>query len=261
MSHGVTVVRAIVCLKNGLISLRILNPRNCSIPLKKGTAFARMEHIKGPVVNLSAVRGTDISTAAQETLLFLGVEAAPIWAERPFFDITLIQVTKPLFISLHDACPKHEEKKCVAFCEKCWKVESSNFQMDHGHPQSSSHRKRMGPSASSWCLSRTHLRMVQTMVEKALEEERAKTTSRLQSSSEKMQFIQDNMMLSRSDKSERDEEDAEWKATQGTERDTFVVEEDDVATEQVPLLATPGLDKDNKTDASFKATELEVVIY
>ena len=74
MSHGVTVVRAIVCLKNGLISLRILNPRNCSIPLKKGTAFARMEHIKGPVVNLSAVRGTDISTAAQETLLFLGVE-------------------------------------------------------------------------------------------------------------------------------------------------------------------------------------------
>ena len=71
MSHGVTVVRAIVCLKNGLISLRILNPRNCSIPLKKGTAFARMEHIKGPVVNLSAVRGTDtgkISTAAQETL-------------------------------------------------------------------------------------------------------------------------------------------------------------------------------------------------
>ena len=71
MSHGVTVVRAIVCLKNGLISLRILNPRNCSIPLKKGTAFARMEHIKGPVVNLSAVRGTDtgkVSTAAQETL-------------------------------------------------------------------------------------------------------------------------------------------------------------------------------------------------
>ena len=48
---------------------------------------------------------------------------------------------------------------------------------------------------------------------------------------EKMQFIQDNMMLSGSDKSERDKEDAEWKATQGTERDTFVVEEDDVATE------------------------------
>ena len=226
MSHGVTVVHAIVCLKNGLISLRILNPRNCSIPLKKGTAFARMEHIKGPVVNLSAVRGTDITTAAQETLWSLvskvwdhlsAVEkehlltllcmwtcfhlAAPIWAERPFFDITLIQVTKPLFISLHDACPKHEEKKCVAFCEKCWKVESSNFQTDHGLPQSSSHRKRMGPSASSWCLSRTHLvsvfffscwemaeeaelqRMVQTMVEKVLEEERAKTTSRLQSSS------------------------------------------------------------------------------
>ena len=44
-----------------------------------------------------------------------------------------------------------------------------------------------------------------------------------------MQFIQDNMMLCRSDKSERDEEDAERKATQGTERDTFVVEEDDVA--------------------------------
>ena len=70
-------MRAIVCLKNGLISLRILNPRNCSIPLKKGTAFAMMEHIKGPVVNLSAVRGTDtgkVSTAAQEDPVVLGVE-------------------------------------------------------------------------------------------------------------------------------------------------------------------------------------------
>ena len=180
MSHGVAVARAIVCPKNGLIPLRILNPRNCNIPLKKGTELARMERIEGPVVNLSAVRGTDtgkVSTAAQETLWSLASKvgdhisavekehlftllyvsmrtcfhlAAPTWAERPFFDITLIQVTKPLFISLHDACPKHEEKKCVAFCEKCWKVESSNLQTDHGLPQSFSHRKRMGPSASAW---------------------------------------------------------------------------------------------------------------
>ena len=71
MSHGVAVARAIVCPKNGLIPLRILNPRNCNIPLKKGTELARMERIEGPVVNLSAVRGTDtgkVSTAAQETL-------------------------------------------------------------------------------------------------------------------------------------------------------------------------------------------------
>eukprot|EP00731_Ephydatia_muelleri_P024420 Em0016g691a len=102
-----------------------------------------------------------------------------------------------------------------------------------------------------------------------------------------MQSIQDKMMLSGSDESDRDEEDAEWKATQGKETDTVVVEEDDVATEgaarkrpkaaapkksalkaeasrmnqelmkQVPLLATPGLDKDSCTDASFKATVLE----
>eukprot|EP00731_Ephydatia_muelleri_P019528 Em0012g353a len=102
-----------------------------------------------------------------------------------------------------------------------------------------------------------------------------------------MQSIQDKMMLSGSDESDRDEEDAERKATQGKETDTVVVEEDDVATEgaarkrpkaaapkksalkaeasrmnqelmkQVPLLATPGLDKDSCTDASFKATVLE----
>ncbi|KAL5509658.1 hypothetical protein EMCRGX_G005060 [Ephydatia muelleri] len=71
MTHGVAMARAIVCPKNGLIPLRILNPRNCNIPLKKGTELARMERIEGPVVNLSAVRGTDtgkVSTAAQETL-------------------------------------------------------------------------------------------------------------------------------------------------------------------------------------------------
>eukprot|EP00731_Ephydatia_muelleri_P025173 Em0017g256a len=77
-------------------------------------------------------------------------------------------------------------------------------------------------------------------------------------SAEKMQSIQDKMMLSGSDESDRDEEDAERKATQGKETDTVVVEEDDVATEQVPLLATPGLDKDSCTDASFKATVLEI---
>ena len=67
MSHGVAVARAIVCPKNGLIPFRILNPRNCNIPLKKETELARMERIEGPVVNLSAVRGTDtgkVSTAA-----------------------------------------------------------------------------------------------------------------------------------------------------------------------------------------------------
>ena len=50
-------------------------------------------------------------------------------------------------------------------------------------------------------------------------------------SAEKMQSIQDKMMLSGSDESDRDEEDAERKATQGKETDTVVVEEDDVATE------------------------------
>ena len=46
-----------------------------------------------------------------------------------------------------------------------------------------------------------------------------------------MQSIQDKMMLSGSDESDRDEEDAERKATPGKETDTVVVEEDDVATE------------------------------
>eukprot|EP00731_Ephydatia_muelleri_P006851 Em0003g1099a len=50
-------------------------------------------------------------------------------------------------------------------------------------------------------------------------------------SAEKMQSIQDTMMLSGSDESDRDEEDVERKATQGKETDTVVVEEDDVATE------------------------------
>ncbi|KAL5517639.1 hypothetical protein EMCRGX_G003222 [Ephydatia muelleri] len=74
-------------------------------------------------------------------------------------------------------------------------------------------------------------------------------------SAEKMQSIQDKMMLSGSDESDRDEDDAERKATQGKETAIVVVEEDDVATEQaLPLLATPGL---SCTDASFKATVLE----
>ena len=46
-----------------------------------------------------------------------------------------------------------------------------------------------------------------------------------------MQSIQDKMMLSGSDESDRDEEDAERKGTPGKETDTVVVEEDDVATE------------------------------
>ena len=70
---------------------------------------------------------------------------------------------------------------------------------------------------------------------------------------EKMQFIQDNMMLCRSDKSERDEEDAERKATQGTERDTFVLEEDDVATEVcMHVHACSSIQLDYSTDEEGK---------
>eukprot|EP00731_Ephydatia_muelleri_P003134 Em0001g3134a len=84
-------------------------------------------------------------------------------------------------------------------------------------------------------------------------------------SAEKMQSIQDKMMLSGSDESDRDEDDAERKATQGCCKkknescSTKKIAEayrmnQELMKQALPLLATPGL---SCTDASFKATVLE----
>ena len=40
--HGVMVARAVACPKDGLIPIRIINPRHCSIPLKKGVELIKM---------------------------------------------------------------------------------------------------------------------------------------------------------------------------------------------------------------------------
>ena len=70
MPHGVIVARAIVCPNNGLIPVRILNPRDCSILLKKGAELAMMERVEcDSISNVSTVNMSgEVSPADQEVL-------------------------------------------------------------------------------------------------------------------------------------------------------------------------------------------------
>ena len=72
-SHGVVVARAIVCPRNGLVPIRIVNPRECSIVLKKGVELAIMEQVteESVIRNVSTADNMEtknISPAVQETL-------------------------------------------------------------------------------------------------------------------------------------------------------------------------------------------------
>eukprot|EP00731_Ephydatia_muelleri_P001915 Em0001g1915a len=66
LSHGVIVARAITCPSDGLVPIRILNPRKCSIELKKGTELAKMDHIEqGSILNVSVTTSRESSTTNQ----------------------------------------------------------------------------------------------------------------------------------------------------------------------------------------------------
>eukprot|EP00731_Ephydatia_muelleri_P003753 Em0001g3753a len=66
LSHGVIVARAITCPSDGLVPIRILNPRECSIELKKGTELAKMDHIEqGSILNVSVTTSRESSTTNQ----------------------------------------------------------------------------------------------------------------------------------------------------------------------------------------------------
>ena len=66
LSHGVIVARAITSPSDGLVPIRILNPRECSIELKKGTELAKMDHIEqGSILNVSVTTSRESSTTNQ----------------------------------------------------------------------------------------------------------------------------------------------------------------------------------------------------
>ncbi|KAL5510200.1 hypothetical protein EMCRGX_G005707 [Ephydatia muelleri] len=66
LSHGVIVARAITCPSDGLVPIRIFNPRECSIELKKGTELAKMDHIEqGSILNVSVTTSRESSTTNQ----------------------------------------------------------------------------------------------------------------------------------------------------------------------------------------------------
>ncbi|KAL5502336.1 hypothetical protein EMCRGX_G009089 [Ephydatia muelleri] len=70
--HGVIVARAIACPKDGLIPIRVINPRHCSLPLKKGVELAKMEIIEQDCISTVSAPGKQIiegvSSVDQETL-------------------------------------------------------------------------------------------------------------------------------------------------------------------------------------------------
>eukprot|EP00731_Ephydatia_muelleri_P008358 Em0004g696a len=66
LSHGVIVARANTSPSDGLVPIRILNPRECSIELKKGTELAKMDHIEqGSILNVSVTTSRESSTTNQ----------------------------------------------------------------------------------------------------------------------------------------------------------------------------------------------------
>ena len=70
--HGVMVARALVCPSNGLVPIRVINPRNCSLPLKKGVELAKMELVEQDcILNVSAIskeKHKQVLPVDQETL-------------------------------------------------------------------------------------------------------------------------------------------------------------------------------------------------
>ena len=77
--HGVIVARAVACLKDGLISIRVINPRHCSLPLKKGVELAKMEMIEQDCLSTVSAPGKrkieGVSSVDQETLWSLASKA------------------------------------------------------------------------------------------------------------------------------------------------------------------------------------------
>ena len=61
LSHGVIVARAVTCPSDGLVPVRILNPQECSIELKKGTELAKMDHIEqDSILNVSVTKAKNL---------------------------------------------------------------------------------------------------------------------------------------------------------------------------------------------------------
>ncbi|KAL5516720.1 hypothetical protein EMCRGX_G002126 [Ephydatia muelleri] len=79
LSHGVIVARAITCPSDGLVPIRILNPRKCSIELKKGTELAKMDHIEqGSILNVSVTTSRESSTTNQLLWEMVNKDAYPL---------------------------------------------------------------------------------------------------------------------------------------------------------------------------------------
>ena len=70
--HGVIIARAVACPKDGLIPIRVINPRHCSLPLKKGVELAEMEIIEQDCISTVSAPGKrkieGVSSVDQETL-------------------------------------------------------------------------------------------------------------------------------------------------------------------------------------------------
>ena len=57
--HGVIVARAVACPKDGLIPIRVINPRHCSLSLKKGVELAKMEIIEQDCISTVSASGSN----------------------------------------------------------------------------------------------------------------------------------------------------------------------------------------------------------
>ena len=69
LSHGVIVARAVTCPSEGLVPIRILNPRECSIELKKGAELAKMDHIEqDSILNVSVTKASRESSTTNQLL-------------------------------------------------------------------------------------------------------------------------------------------------------------------------------------------------
>ena len=69
LSHGVIVARAVTCPLEGLVPIRILNPRECSIELKKGTELAKMDNIEqDSKLNVSVTKASRESSTTNQLL-------------------------------------------------------------------------------------------------------------------------------------------------------------------------------------------------
>ena len=63
------VARAVTCPSDGLVPIRILNPRECSIELKKGSELAKMDHIgQDSVLNVSVTKASRESSTTNQLL-------------------------------------------------------------------------------------------------------------------------------------------------------------------------------------------------